>query len=150
MLRLLSDENFNGEIVRGLFRANPTIDLVRVQDVGLLAADDFGIGGGKRSSVAHARQRHDARICPRSRKCRTADARACSLSMIVRQLASRSKIFCCSHFTAKRASGKVRYCTSDFYESMMCMNRLNNINSPNITVMMMSERVLLAAGKSQA
>lgn len=37
MLRLLSDENFNGEIVRGLFRANPTIDLVRVQDVGLLA-----------------------------------------------------------------------------------------------------------------
>ena len=35
MLRLLSDENFNGEIVRGLFRAHPTIDLVRVQDVGL-------------------------------------------------------------------------------------------------------------------
>ncbi len=43
MLRLLSDENFNGEIVRGLFRANPTIDLVRVQDVGLLAADDPAI-----------------------------------------------------------------------------------------------------------
>lgn len=40
MLRMLSDENFNGEIVRGIYRANPTIDLVRVQDVGLLAADD--------------------------------------------------------------------------------------------------------------
>src|SRR5258705_259685 len=33
MLRLLSDENFNGDIVRGL-------DLVRVQDVGLEGADD--------------------------------------------------------------------------------------------------------------
>lgn len=43
MLRLLSDENFNGEIVRGLFRANPTIDLVRVQDVGLAGADDPAI-----------------------------------------------------------------------------------------------------------
>jgi predicted nuclease of predicted toxin-antitoxin system len=43
MLRLLSDENFNGEIVRGLFRAHPTIDLVRVQDVGLSAADDSAI-----------------------------------------------------------------------------------------------------------
>jgi len=27
MLRLLSDENFNGEIVRGLFRAQADLDL---------------------------------------------------------------------------------------------------------------------------
>jgi len=40
MLRLLSDENFNGEIIRGLVRAQPDLDLVRVQDVGLLGADD--------------------------------------------------------------------------------------------------------------
>ena len=44
MLGLLSDENFNGEIVRGLFRAQPELDLVRVQDVGLLSADDFRLG----------------------------------------------------------------------------------------------------------
>ena len=40
MLRLLSDENFNGEIVRGLVRAQPDLNLVRVQDVDLLGADD--------------------------------------------------------------------------------------------------------------
>jgi hypothetical protein len=40
VLRLLSDENFNGEIIRGLVRAQPNLDLVRVQDVGLLGADD--------------------------------------------------------------------------------------------------------------
>jgi hypothetical protein len=43
MLRLLSDENFNGEIARGLLRAQPDLDLVRVQDVGLLATDDPAI-----------------------------------------------------------------------------------------------------------
>ena len=40
MLQLVSDENFNGDIVRGLLRRRPDLDLVRVQDVGLLGADD--------------------------------------------------------------------------------------------------------------
>jgi len=40
MVRLLSDENFNGDIVRGLLRHRPTLDLRRVQDVGLEEADD--------------------------------------------------------------------------------------------------------------
>jgi hypothetical protein len=40
MLRLASDENFNGDIVRGLLRRNPKLDIVRVQDVGLSGADD--------------------------------------------------------------------------------------------------------------
>ena len=35
MLRLLSDENFDGKIIRGLFLRQPNLDLVRVQDVGL-------------------------------------------------------------------------------------------------------------------
>jgi predicted nuclease of predicted toxin-antitoxin system len=39
-MRLASDENFNGEIVRGLFRRFPDIDLVRAQDVGLMGEDD--------------------------------------------------------------------------------------------------------------
>jgi hypothetical protein len=40
MLRLLADEKFNGDIVRGLLLRQPNLDLVRVQDVGLAGADD--------------------------------------------------------------------------------------------------------------
>ncbi len=40
MLALAADENFNNNIVRGLRRRNPDLDLVRVQDVGLSGADD--------------------------------------------------------------------------------------------------------------
>jgi predicted nuclease of predicted toxin-antitoxin system len=43
MLRLLSDENFNGDIVRGLFLRQPNLDLLRVQDVGLREVDDLAI-----------------------------------------------------------------------------------------------------------
>jgi hypothetical protein len=40
MLRLIADENFNNDILRALDRAVAELDLVRVQDVGLLGADD--------------------------------------------------------------------------------------------------------------
>ena len=40
MLQFLSDENFKGEIVRGLFLREPNLDLIRVQDVGLRSVDD--------------------------------------------------------------------------------------------------------------
>lgn len=40
MLRVVSDENFNGDIVRGLLLRHPMLDLQRVQDVGLTEADD--------------------------------------------------------------------------------------------------------------
>lgn len=43
MLRLLSDENFNGDIIRGLFLRQPNIDLLRVQDIGLRQVDDPAI-----------------------------------------------------------------------------------------------------------
>ena len=39
-MRLLADENFNGDIVRGLLLRQPDLDIVRVQDVGLAGADD--------------------------------------------------------------------------------------------------------------
>lgn len=42
-MRLLSDENFNGDIVRGLLLRRPDLDLRRVQDVGLEEADDLTI-----------------------------------------------------------------------------------------------------------
>ena len=40
MLRLVADENFNNDIVRGLLRRKPKLDIVRIQDVGLSGADD--------------------------------------------------------------------------------------------------------------
>lgn len=39
-MRLLTDENFNGAILRGLMRRLPELDIVRVQDVGLIHTDD--------------------------------------------------------------------------------------------------------------
>ena len=40
MLRLLADENFNGDIVRALLLRQPDLNIVRVQDVGLAGAVD--------------------------------------------------------------------------------------------------------------
>jgi hypothetical protein len=40
MLRLVADENFNNNIVRGLLRRRPELDIVRLQQVGLSGADD--------------------------------------------------------------------------------------------------------------
>lgn len=39
-MRLLSDENLDGAILAGLFLHMPTIDLIRVQDVGLSGRSD--------------------------------------------------------------------------------------------------------------
>jgi len=35
MLKLAADENFNNDIIRGLLRRKPDLDIVRIQDVGL-------------------------------------------------------------------------------------------------------------------
>jgi hypothetical protein len=40
MLRLVSNENFNRDIVRGLVPRNPQLELVRVQDDGLMKTPD--------------------------------------------------------------------------------------------------------------
>jgi predicted nuclease of predicted toxin-antitoxin system len=40
VLKLVSDENFDGDILRGLYRRRPDRDVVRVQDVGLNATPD--------------------------------------------------------------------------------------------------------------
>lgn len=40
MLLLVADENFNNDILRGLLRLNPALDIVRVQDVGLAGSPD--------------------------------------------------------------------------------------------------------------
>jgi hypothetical protein len=40
MTRFLADENFNNQIVRGVLRQSPAVDIVRIQDVDLSGADD--------------------------------------------------------------------------------------------------------------
>lgn len=40
MLKLVSDENFDHDILRGLYRRRPDLDVVRVQEVGLNATPD--------------------------------------------------------------------------------------------------------------
>ncbi len=39
-MRLLADENFNGDVLRGLFRIEPKLDIVRVQDTEVYQASD--------------------------------------------------------------------------------------------------------------
>lgn len=43
MLRFAADENFNNDILRGMRRREPDLDIVRVQDVGLSGVDDPSI-----------------------------------------------------------------------------------------------------------
>lgn len=40
MVRLLTDENFDNDLLRSVLRRLPACDIVRVQDVGLSGADD--------------------------------------------------------------------------------------------------------------
>jgi hypothetical protein len=40
MIRYATDENFNNDILWGLLRRNPALDILRIQDVGLAGADD--------------------------------------------------------------------------------------------------------------
>jgi uncharacterized protein DUF5615 len=40
VLKLVSDENFDGDILRGLYRRRPDLDVVRVQDIGLNGTPD--------------------------------------------------------------------------------------------------------------
>ena len=40
MIALAVDENFNNNVLRGLFRQDPTLDIVRIQDAGLARLDD--------------------------------------------------------------------------------------------------------------
>ena len=42
-MKLLADENFDGDIVRGLLRRTPDLDLVRVQDAGMSETPDPAI-----------------------------------------------------------------------------------------------------------
>lgn len=43
MLKLITDEDFNNRILRGLLRRKPGLDIVRVQDTSLLGGNDSAI-----------------------------------------------------------------------------------------------------------
>ena len=43
MLLFCTDENFNNNILRGLLRRLPELDIVRIQDVGLSGLDDVSL-----------------------------------------------------------------------------------------------------------
>ena len=64
MLKLVSDENFNADILRGLFRRRPDLDIVPVQDIGLSAAPDSDIlawaAVEDRILLTHCRRRNGA------------------------------------------------------------------------------------------
>jgi predicted nuclease of predicted toxin-antitoxin system len=59
VIRLLTDENFDGDILRGLLRRLPDLDVVRVQDVGLAHTPDPAIlawaAGEQRILLTHDR-----------------------------------------------------------------------------------------------
>ena len=40
MIRFAADENLNNDIIRGVVRRNPKVDILRLQDAGLRGADD--------------------------------------------------------------------------------------------------------------
>src|SRR5207237_8846610 len=66
MLRLVSDEDVPGDIIRGLRQRQPTVDIVRVQDVGLMHTPDTDL-------LAWATG-EDRQIVTRDRKTMTAHA----------------------------------------------------------------------------
>jgi hypothetical protein len=43
MIALAFDENFNNDVIRGLLRRNPGLNLIRVQDAGLRTLDDEAV-----------------------------------------------------------------------------------------------------------
>ncbi len=43
MIRLAVDEDFNNDILRGLLRRKPELDIVRTQDAGLSGTDDSAV-----------------------------------------------------------------------------------------------------------
>ncbi len=63
MIRFLADEDFNRTIVRGVSRTLPKLDIVRVQEVGLMTLDDdaiLGFAANERRIVLT----HDVRTMP--------------------------------------------------------------------------------------
>ena len=91
MLRLLADENFNHDLIRGVLRRLPSLDLIRVQDAGLREADDPAIlewAARERRVVLT----HDANTMPAFAYDRTRRKEAMPGMFVVSQQAGLNKI----------------------------------------------------------
>lgn len=64
MIRFIADENFDNDIIRSVFRRNTKIDLVRVQDIGLLGANDEDVLD-RAANESRILLTHDARTIPK-------------------------------------------------------------------------------------
>jgi predicted nuclease of predicted toxin-antitoxin system len=85
MPRLLTDENFNGDILRGLTRRLPALDIVRVQDEGLANTDDAIIldWAGQKDRVLLT---HDIKTMPPLAHQRVAEGKSMPGIVVVREL----------------------------------------------------------------
>jgi predicted nuclease of predicted toxin-antitoxin system len=67
MIKLATDENFNGKILRGLLRRQPDIDVVRVQNSHAYQADDLTVlawaAQENRVLLTHDIRTHNGRFC---------------------------------------------------------------------------------------
>jgi len=108
MLRLAADENLTNGIIRGLGRRGVQADIVRVQDVGLLGADDPRVLAWA-AAEGRILVTHDSRTVPHYANQR-ADAgcrcRECSSCRDSFPWARRSKTFYCSANVRRRQNGK--------------------------------------------
>lgn len=91
MLRFLADEDFNRAIVRGVMRARPDVDVVRVQDVGLHGRGDEVVLNWA-ASEGRVLLTHDAQTMPAHAYERILNARPMPGVFVVRQEASTGRI----------------------------------------------------------
>jgi hypothetical protein len=82
MLRLLADENVDGDLIDAVRLGHPSVDFIRVQDVGLRSAQDAAI---LECATSHRRLlvTHDVRTMPRAVYDRLSRGRATSGVVIV-------------------------------------------------------------------
>src|SRR5690349_3282598 len=111
MLRLLSDEDVHDDIIRGLRRREPTLDIVRAVDVGLMRTADpiilawaadherILITGDLNTMIGFAWDRvHAARVCPECLRYSRTSA-----------LGKSSTTFCSSRNARRRLTCRARF-----------------------------------------
>jgi hypothetical protein len=87
MLKFLADENFNGQIVRGLLRRVPELDLIRVQDLEIAGADDPAVLAWA-AKAGRVLLTHDVRTIPPPMNARIVQGLSMPGVIFVRQTAS--------------------------------------------------------------
>lgn len=108
MLRLAADENLNNDIVRGVLRRNPEVDIVRIQDAGLSGADDPTVLEWT-AQTGRVLLTHDVTTITRYAYERIRDgkpSRASSRLAAACPSVALSKTYCCWRSTAWMENGK--------------------------------------------